>query len=54
MSISPAAGIAKMKVPFTKRSTIVINSIDLKFSHYLRSTDLTANIVSLAVNVQIR
>ncbi|MFT6808921.1 MAG: hypothetical protein ACJA01_002152 [Saprospiraceae bacterium] len=54
LSISPAAGIAKMKVPFIKRTSIIINSIDLKYSHYMRSTDLTANIVSLGVNVSIR
>lgn len=39
-------GIASMKIPFTK-SQISIESIDLKYSHFDRSTGLHANIISL-------
>ena len=54
VSISPVQGLAKMKLPFAKNSAVIINSIDIKYSHYRRSTDLTANIVSLGINVVIR
>lgn len=49
MRYSPAGGIGAIKIPFKKRPVFMLKSIDLKYSHYDRSTGLTANIVSLGL-----
>jgi hypothetical protein len=46
MRISPAAGIAAWKRPF-KPGTILLKGIELRYSHYTRSTGLGADIVSV-------
>lgn len=52
--ISPSGGIAKAKIPFVrKESHIVFKSIDLKYSHYDRSTGLTGDIVSLGLGLTL-
>jgi len=53
LSYAPAGGITKMKVPFTKKG-ITMKSIDLKYSHYTRSPDLRADIVSLGISFSIK
>ncbi len=47
---SPAGGIGGFKLPFKKRPIFMLKSIDLKYSHYERSTGLTADIVSLGLS----
>jgi len=47
---SPAGGIGGFKLPFIKRPVFMMKSVDLKYSHYDRSTGLTANIVSLGLS----
>ncbi|MFK7936759.1 MAG: DUF3570 domain-containing protein [Saprospiraceae bacterium] len=47
LSYSPANGIAKIKLPFRKRPTFTVKSIDLKYSRYYRSTGLQSDIISL-------
>ena len=54
MTISPIDGFARMKLPLLKNTAIIINGIDIKYSHYRRSTGLNANIVSLGINIAIR
>ncbi len=54
LSIAPSAGLARIKVPFTRQSSIVISGVDLKLSHYMRSTGLKANIISVGVKIEIR
>ncbi len=49
VSYSPANGIAKIKLPFKKRPAFVVKSIDLKYSHYDRSTGLTGDVISLGM-----
>lgn len=53
MSYSPANGIASMKLPFKKRPAFMVKSIDLKYSHYTRSTGLKADIVSLGLSFSL-
>lgn len=49
--ISPPNGIARMKIPFVqKRNLFTFKGIDLRYGHYIRSTDLRANIVSLGMS----
>ena len=47
---SPAGGIGGFKLPFKKRPVFMMKSVDLKYSHYDRSTGLKANIVSLGLS----
>lgn len=49
LSYSPVNGIAKIKLPFKKRPAFVIKSIELKYSHFDRSTGLKSDIVSLGL-----
>jgi hypothetical protein len=51
MSYSPPGGLAKLKLPFDKRPFLMVKNIDVKYSHYDRSTGLKANIVSLGVGL---
>ena len=51
---SPSNGMGRSKLPFAKNTSIIWDGIDIKFSHYRRSTDLTANIVSLGMKFSIR
>ena len=44
-----AHGLFKMKTPFKKRPYFNLESVDLKYSHYDRSTGLTADIISLGL-----
>ncbi|MEL6922816.1 MAG: DUF3570 domain-containing protein, partial [Bacteroidota bacterium] len=46
---SPTKGLAKIGLPFRRRDLLLMQSVELKYSHYNRSTGLTADIVSLAV-----
>ena len=50
LSFSPPNGIAKVKLPFKKRSTFTVKSIDLKYSHFNRDTGLKADIISLGLS----
>jgi len=43
-----------MKMPFTRGTAMILDGINLKLSHYRRSTGLTANIVSVGVKMGIR
>ncbi len=53
LSYSPSGGIAKINLPFKKRSDFLVKSIDLKYGHYIRSTGLKGNIVSLGVSFSL-
>ena len=53
-SFSPVDGIMKTKVPFTAHGSILLESIDVKYAYYSRSTDLKAHIVSLGLSFKIR
>lgn len=50
LQLSPLNGIAKIKKPFSD-AHIVIKYIDIKYSHYERSTGLNANIISLGIGI---
>ncbi len=50
LSYNPNKGIARVKLPFKKYPVFKMKSIDLKYSHYDRSTGLKANIVSLGMS----
>ncbi len=50
LSYSPADGVARVKLPFKKRPAFIVKSIDVKYSHYRRSTGLNANIISLGLS----
>ncbi|MEO1257781.1 MAG: DUF3570 domain-containing protein [Bacteroidota bacterium] len=47
---SPVNGLARMKTPFKKRPIFMLKSIDIKYSHYDRSTGLKANIISAGLS----
>lgn len=49
ISWSPVNGLAKVPLPFKKRSVLMVESVDLKYSHFDRSTGLKADIISLAL-----
>ena len=49
LSYSPANGVAKINLPFKNRPAFVVKSIDLKYSHYDRSTGLAADVISLGM-----
>ena len=51
VSYSPAGGLIKAKIPFSNRPAFTIKSIDVKYSHYDRSTGLKADIISLGVGI---
>jgi len=53
LSYSPANGLARLKIPFTKNSQFVVKSIDLKYSHYDRSTGLKADIISIGFSFSL-
>ncbi len=48
LSYSPAGGIAKFNMPLNQRK-FMFKSIDLKYSHYDRSTGLKADIISVGL-----
>ncbi len=48
---SRSEGIAKIKMPFKSRPYFSIESIDLKYSHYNRSTGLSGDIISLGMKM---
>lgn len=50
LTYSPANGIARLKLPFNKRPVFMLKSIDLKYSHYSRSTGLQSDIISLGLS----
>ncbi len=50
---SPVNGIARMKLPFKKRNLFMVKSVDLKYSHYDRSTGLKANIISIGISFKL-
>ena len=51
LRFSPSNGIARMKIPFVKkRNQLTFKGIDLRYGHYLRSTGLKADIISLGMN----
>ena len=47
---SPVNGLARIKTPFKRRPVFMLKSIDLKYSHYDRSTGLKADIISLGLS----
>jgi hypothetical protein len=47
---SPVDGIGGIKLPFKKRPLFLLKSIDLKYSHFERSTGLKADIISLGLS----
>jgi hypothetical protein len=47
---SPVNGLARMKLPFKERPVLMVKSIDVKYSHYDRSTGLKADIISLGLS----
>lgn len=47
---SPVNGLARMKLPFKERPVMMVKSIDVKYSHYDRSTGLKADIISLGLS----
>lgn len=49
VSYSPTEGIVKLPLPFKRRPAFVLKSIDLKYSHYQRSTGLQGDIISLGL-----
>ena len=51
ISYSKAEGLGKIKMPFRSRPYFSIEAIDLRYSHYRRSTGLTGNIISLGVKM---
>ena len=50
---SPSGGIFKIKRPLKKESHIVLKSLDLKYSHFNRSTGLSADIISFGLGFSI-
>ena len=54
ISYAPANGLAKVHVPFSQSTKVVLSGIDIKYGHYKRSTGLAANIVSLGIKLEIR
>ncbi len=50
---SPADGIGRMKMPFKRRKFLVIKSMDLKYSHYDRSTGMKADIISFGISFKL-
>ena len=46
-----ADGLLKIKTPFKKGSYLVLDRIDLKYSHFDRSTGLSADIISLGLKL---
>lgn len=52
INYSPVNGLAKFHIPFSKK-VVMMKSIDLKYSHYMRSTGLDANIISLGVSFSL-
>ena len=46
-----AGGLFKIKTPFKKRPHLVIENIDIKYSHYDRSTGLVGDIISLGIKI---
>lgn len=53
ISYQPANGIANIKIPLKKDKNFKLKNIDLKYSHYDRSTGLKANIISLGLGFSI-
>ena len=49
ISYSPAFGIGGFKLPFKKHPKFTFDKIELKYSHYTRSTAFTADIISLGL-----
>ena len=49
ISYAPVNGILNIKTPFSAKRKLSFNSIDLKYSHYQRSTGLNANIICLGL-----
>lgn len=49
ISYQPAKGIAKVKLPFTKNEYVKLKQLELKYSHYERTTGLRADIVSFGM-----
>lgn len=47
ISYSRSGGIGKLPLPFKKRPSFMLKSIDLKYAHYDRSTGLKGNIISI-------
>ena len=47
---SPVNGLARIKTPFKERPVFMLKSIDVKYSHYDRSTGLAADIVSVGLS----
>lgn len=53
LNYQPAGGIAKVKLPYFKDSYFKVKSVDVKYSHYLRNTGLSANIISAGIGFTI-
>ena len=53
VSFQPADGIAKFPLPFGNEKQVKFKGVDLKYSHYERSTGLKANIISLGLGFTI-
>ena len=47
---SPVNGLARIKTPFKERPIFMMKSIDVKYSHYDRSTGLKADIISMGLS----
>ncbi len=52
-TISPSGGITRFKIPFIN-SQFHIDGIEIKYAHYMRSTGLKADIISLGLKFVIR
>ncbi len=50
ITYSPPGGLLKIKIPFRSYPFFVVKGIDLKYSHYDRSTGLKADIISIGVS----
>ncbi len=50
---SPAKGILRVRKPFQKNGFIQLKSLDLKYSHFDRSTGLQADIISLGLGISL-
>lgn len=53
VSLQPAGGVAKMKLPFRKDDYLKIKYLEVKYAHYRRSTGLNANIVSFGIGFSL-
>ena len=53
LTYSPLNVLAKIKLPFKKRPEFLVKSIDIKYSHFERSTNLKADIISLGLSFEL-